>query len=95
MEELYLSETSADFQLICEYIEILIDAAMRNLSEIPEFYWSLHTMHFKLEYPTFLWYSGQNSWLHTQKSRVRFSGLPDVLRNIGSGTGSTQPREDK
>jgi hypothetical protein len=26
--------------------------------------------------------------------RVRFSALPDFLRSNGSGTGSTQPRED-
>jgi hypothetical protein len=25
---------------------------------------------------------------------VRFPGLPDFLRSSGSGTGSTQPRED-
>jgi hypothetical protein len=27
-------------------------------------------------------------------SRVRFSALPDSFRSSGSGTGSTQPRED-
>jgi hypothetical protein len=42
-----------------------------------------------------LWSSGQSSWLLTQRSRVRFSALPDFLRSSGSGTGSTQPREDK
>jgi hypothetical protein len=26
--------------------------------------------------------------------RVRFPALPDFLRSTGSGTGSTQPRED-
>jgi hypothetical protein len=26
--------------------------------------------------------------------RVRFPALPDFLRSSGSGTGSTQPRED-
>jgi hypothetical protein len=36
----------------------------------------------------------KNSWLQIQRSRVRFSGLPDFLRSSGSGTGSTQPRED-
>jgi hypothetical protein len=29
-----------------------------------------------------------------QRSRVRFAALPDFLRSSGSGTGSTQPRED-
>jgi hypothetical protein len=29
-----------------------------------------------------------------QRSRVRSPGLPDFLRSSGSGTGSTQPRED-
>jgi hypothetical protein len=28
------------------------------------------------------------------RSRVRFPALPDFLRSSGSGTGSTQPRED-
>jgi hypothetical protein len=35
--------------------------------------------------------SGQNFWLLTQRSRVRFSALPDFLSSSGSGTGSTQP----
>jgi hypothetical protein len=33
-------------------------------------------------------------WLQIQRSRVRFPALPDFLRSMGSGTGSTQPRED-
>jgi hypothetical protein len=41
-----------------------------------------------------LWSSGQSSWLQIQRSRVRFPALPDFLRSSGSGTGSTQPRED-
>jgi hypothetical protein len=36
----------------------------------------------------------QSSWLQIQRSRVRFPALPDFLRSSGSGTGSTQPRED-
>jgi hypothetical protein len=32
--------------------------------------------------------------LQIQRSRVRFQALPDFLRSSGSGTGSTQPRED-
>jgi hypothetical protein len=42
-----------------------------------------------------LWSSGQSSWLQIQKSRIRFPALLDFLRSIGSGTGSTQPRENK
>jgi hypothetical protein len=42
-----------------------------------------------------LWSSGQSSWLQTQRSRIRFPALPDFLSSSGSGTGSTQPREDK
>jgi hypothetical protein len=42
-----------------------------------------------------LWSSGQSSWLQTQRFRIRFPALPDFLRSSGSGTGSTQPREDK
>jgi hypothetical protein len=41
-----------------------------------------------------LWSTGQRSWLHAQRTRVRFPALPDFLRSSGSGTGSTQPRED-
>jgi hypothetical protein len=33
------------------------------------------------------------SWLHVQRSRVRFQALPDFLRSSESGTGSAQPRE--
>jgi hypothetical protein len=40
-----------------------------------------------------LWSSGQSSWLQIQRSRVWFPALPDFLSR-GSGTGSTQPRED-
>jgi hypothetical protein len=42
-----------------------------------------------------LWSSGQSSWLLTQRSPVRFPSLPDFLSSSGSGTGSTQHREDK
>jgi hypothetical protein len=38
--------------------------------------------------------SGQSFWLQIQRSWVRFSALPDFLRSSGSGTKSTQPRED-
>jgi hypothetical protein len=41
-----------------------------------------------------LWSSGQSSWLQIQRSWVLFPALPDHLRSSGSGTGSTQPRED-
>jgi hypothetical protein len=37
--------------------------------------------------------SGHSFWLQIQRSRVRFSALPDFLRSSESGTGSTQPRE--
>jgi hypothetical protein len=41
-----------------------------------------------------VWSSGQSFWLQIQRSRVRFQALPYFLRGSGSGTGSTQPRED-
>jgi hypothetical protein len=41
-----------------------------------------------------LWSSGQSSWLQFRRSWVLFPALPDFLRSRGSGTGSTQPRED-
>jgi hypothetical protein len=51
--------------------------------------------YFKLWYlrPS-LWSSGQSFWLEIQRSRVRLPALPDFLRSSGSGTGSTQLRED-
>jgi hypothetical protein len=45
-------------------------------------------------YRSSLWYSGQRSWLQTQRSRVLFQALPDFLSSSRSRTGSTQPRED-
>jgi hypothetical protein len=42
----------------------------------------------------YVWSSGQSSWLQIQRSRVRFPTLPDFLRSIGSGTGSTQLCKD-
>jgi hypothetical protein len=42
-----------------------------------------------------LWSSGQSFWLLTQSCRVRLPALPDFLSSSGSGTGSTQPGEDK
>jgi hypothetical protein len=48
---------------------------------------------FGSKYTTFLWSSGQNSWLQIQRPRIPFPALPDFLRSSGSGTGSTQPRE--
>jgi hypothetical protein len=42
-----------------------------------------------------LWCSGHNSWLQTQRSRIRFPALLDFLSSSGSITGSTQPHEDK
>jgi hypothetical protein len=38
--------------------------------------------------------SGQSFWLQIQRSRAWFPALPDFLRSRGSGTGSSQPRED-
>jgi hypothetical protein len=42
-----------------------------------------------------LWSNDQSSWLKTQRSWVRLPALPDFLCSIESGTGSTQPRENK
>jgi hypothetical protein len=42
-----------------------------------------------------LWSSGQSSWLHTTRPRVRFSLISDLLSINESGMGSTQPRKDK
>jgi hypothetical protein len=40
-----------------------------------------------------LWSRGQSSCVQIQKSRVRFSAMPDLLRSSGFGTGSAQPRD--
>jgi hypothetical protein len=37
-----------------------------------------------------LWSNVQSSWLQIQGSRFRFPAIPDLLRNCGSGTVSTQ-----
>jgi hypothetical protein len=42
-----------------------------------------------------VWSSGQSSSPLTQKFLVRFPALPNFLPSSGSGTVSTQPREDK
>jgi hypothetical protein len=41
-----------------------------------------------------LWSNGLSSCLQIQRSRARFPALPEFLKNSGSGTGSTQARED-
>jgi hypothetical protein len=41
-----------------------------------------------------LWSSGQSSWLQIQRPRVIYPALSDFVRDPGSGTASTQPRED-
>jgi hypothetical protein len=40
-----------------------------------------------------LWSGGQTLWLQGQRSRVQLPVVQDFLRNSGSGTASTQPRE--
>jgi hypothetical protein len=41
-----------------------------------------------------VWSSCQGSWLQTQRYRVPFLALPNFLISSGSGSGSTQLRED-
>jgi hypothetical protein len=41
-----------------------------------------------------LWFSSHNSWLQIQRSRVRFSALPDFLTSIESEMRPAQPRKD-
>jgi hypothetical protein len=65
-----------------------------KFNELYEIHQQLHfLMVDKLTWPP-LWSSGQSSWLQILRSWVRFPALPDFLRSSGSGTGSTQPRED-
>jgi hypothetical protein len=37
----------------------------------------------------------KSSWLQIQRSTVRFPELPNFLGSSASGTGSTQPRDDR
>jgi len=60
------------------------------VSNASNIFWHLSAQH----WPP-LWSSGQSFWLQIQRSRVRFPALPDFLSSSGSGTGSTQPREDQ
>jgi hypothetical protein len=65
----------------------------RPLHSIPSPLKNYKLQHYMHRWPP-LWSSGQIFWLQIQRSRVRFPALPDFLRSRGSGTGSTQPRED-
>ena len=51
-------------------------------------------LHLPLPFPgPPLWSSGQSFWLQIQRSWIRFPALPEFLSSSGSGTGSTQPRD--
>jgi hypothetical protein len=50
---------------------------------------TLHLFNFKYTWPL-----RQSSWPQIERSRVWFPVLPDFLRSSGSGTRSTQPRQD-
>jgi hypothetical protein len=54
----------------------------------------LRALHFTVTFSLRLPRS-QTSWLQAQRSRVQSPALPDLLNGSGSGTGPTQPREDK
>jgi hypothetical protein len=71
-----------------EFVLAIVNCGVRELSVV------LQLIFFIVYRRPYLWSSGQSSWLHIQISRVRFPALPDLLRSSGSGTGSTQPRED-
>jgi hypothetical protein len=64
-------------------LERIVDGKVEGIIYFP---------YFKLLRPP-LWSSGQSSWLQIQRYRVRSPALLDFLSS-GSGTGSTQPRED-
>jgi hypothetical protein len=55
---------------------------------------SQHSMEPEGSPPCLVWSSGQSSFLQIQRSRVRFSPLPDFLSSSGPGTGSIQPLKD-
>jgi hypothetical protein len=94
MEAIRNSETSVDIRSTQRQIpedDILHSHRRENLKS----YTAQHVFSFMIcDFLYSLWSSGQSSWLQIQRSRVRFPALPDYLRSSGSGTGSTQPRED-
>jgi hypothetical protein len=71
-----------------------IHPKFHNVRHICNHYLVLSYDEYKPSSGPLLWSSGQSSWLQIQRSRVRFPALPDFLRSSGSGTGSTQLRED-
>jgi hypothetical protein len=64
--------------------------------DLPDRKWEIRTFHvWMLGIRPPLCSSDQSSWLLTQRPWVRLPALPNFLRSSGSGTGSTQPRDDK
>jgi hypothetical protein len=86
------------FERVSEVSEKFADRGCRVVSATDSsavnsvFLTGVATFSFILLWP--LWSNGQSSWLQILRSRVRFPGLPDYLRNSGSGAGFTQPSED-
>jgi hypothetical protein len=70
---------------LTHYHLCILFCPFRPLSFLPSLV--LHFFYFLPRPP--LWSSGQSFWLQIQRSWVRFRALPDFLRTIGSGTGST------
>jgi hypothetical protein len=75
------------------HTEYIYDPNQKTATHAADLHFTV-TEGYKLNSSFPLWSSGQSFWLQIQGSWVRFPGLPDFLRSSGSGTGSTQPRED-
>jgi hypothetical protein len=88
-------------------MDILLCLCMKNCFELPcegISIFKLYTESVLVSYRKWFLFSyfwgclcGLVTWFMAAdlRSRVRFPALPDFLSSFGSGTGSTQPREDK
>jgi hypothetical protein len=56
---------------------------------LPVYFWIIHVI-----ISLSPWSTGQSSWPQTQRSRVPFPALADIVSSSGFGTGSAQPHED-
>jgi hypothetical protein len=60
--------------------------AKRLTRQLEIHYWGKYCYPRQRKWPS-LWSSGQSIWLQIQRSRVRFSALPDFLRSRGGWNG--------
>jgi O-antigen ligase len=81
-----------DFFLLCLYVSVCLFPSW-FLSQFISFLLMMLICLFFYFCP-YIFISASGVWLQIQRSRIRFPALPNFLRSSGSGTGSTQPRQD-